>query len=92
MRTVYLEPGTFECHPVQNEEVTRIPFETDFFEGKCDAFIEGFRAVPVGTSGTRAISPWKPFVKLDKAQRDYEQAQLAEYKNLIDELYAEVTS
>lgn len=102
MRTVYIEPVTFKCHTAQNAEGTRIPIEEDFFNGKCDIFIEGFRLKPEGESwkrsdgkvfeGGRMISPWKPYAELDAAQREYERAMLAEYESLIDELYSEVTS
>lgn len=68
--------------------------ETDFFDDKCDAYIEGYRFVPNGESWTRddgvvfhgeMISPWKDFVELDAEQREYERQQLEEYKNIIAE-------
>lgn len=70
MKTVYLNPNTFECHTEQNADSTRIPYETSFFDGKCDAFIAGYRLIPAGESWTRSdgvvfrgemIAPWKPY-------------------------------
>ena len=63
-----------------------IAIETDFFNGKCDKFIEGYRFVPAGESWTRKdgkvfygemITPWKPYSELNAAQRAYEQEQYA---------------
>ena len=82
MRTVYLEPITFKCHPEQNADSTCIPYETDFFDGKCDEFIKGHRVVPEGFSWVRSDgtvfhgemrTPWKPMSELDAAQAQYER-------------------
>lgn len=98
MRTVYLDLE-FKCHVTDDGTMTAV--ETDFFDGKCDTLIEGYRFVPVGESWTRPdgtvfhgemITPWKPSDQLDAAQRAYEKQQLAEYEALIDELYSEVTA
>lgn len=60
--------------------------ETDFFDGKCDTFIEGYLFVPSGESWTRSdgvvfhgemISPCKPYNELAAAQAQYE-ADMAE--------------
>ena len=67
--------------------------QTDVFDGKCDALIEGYRFVPVGKSWTREdgmvftgemVSPWKPFEELDAAQRQYEREQLADMKAALE--------
>ena len=61
--------------------------ETDFFDGKCQAYIEGYRFVPAGETWVREdgvafrgemITPWKPWEELDDAQRDYERQLLEE--------------
>ena len=66
--------------------------ETDFFDGKCDAFVEGYRFVPSGESWTRSdgvvfygemIAPWKPYSELDAAQREYDRQLLAEYAKAL---------
>ena len=95
---IYID-SDFKCHTVNDSTMTSV--ETDFFDGKCDTFIEGYRYIPAGASWTRPdgvvfsgemIAPWKPYRELDAAQRAYEQAQLAEYEALIDELYEEVNA
>lgn len=94
MRTIYLTPVTFECHTAQNAECTYIPYETDFFDGKCDAFVEGYRCVPSGESWTdsdcvvfhgKMVAPWKDYNELDAAQREYEKQLIAEYEAALSE-------
>lgn len=84
MKTIYID-SEFKCHI--NNDGTMTAVETDFFDGKCDAFVEGYRFVPSGASWTRSdgavfhgemISPWKPYAELDNAQREYERQVLAE--------------
>ena len=95
---IYID-SDFKCHTVNDGTMTSV--ETDFFDGKCDTFIEGYRYIPAGASWTRPdgvvfsgemIAPCRPYAELDAAQRAYEKAQVAEYEALIDELYAEVTT
>lgn len=70
---------------------------TDVFDGKCDAYIEGYRFVPAGQAWTRddgvefageMISPWRPWAELDAAQREYERQQLAQYESALSEIEA----
>ena len=84
MRTIYID-SEFKCH-VTNDGTMR-EVETSFFDGKCDAYIEGYRFVPSGESWTRSdgvvfhgemISPWKDYAELDNAQREYERQLLEE--------------
>lgn len=98
MRTVYID-ADFKCRVTDDGMMTAV--ETDFFDGKCDAFIEGHRFVPNGKSWTRAdgvvfrgetVSAWKPFAELDVAQRAYEKQMLEAYETLINELYEEVAT
>lgn len=97
MRTIYID-SDFKCHTSNDGTMTEI--RTDFFDGKCDVFIEGYRFVPCDDAWVRddgevfcgeMIAPWKDYDGLDAAQRAYEQERLAEYEALINELYAEVT-
>lgn len=83
MTTIYIDPD-FKCHLTDDGTMTAV--ETDYFDGKCDAMVEGYRFVPAGQSWTRSdgvvfrgemIAPWKPWEELDKAQREYER-ELAE--------------
>lgn len=83
MRTIYID-SKFKCHTANDGSMTAV--ETDFFDGKCDAFIEGY------CIEGNATYPWKSFSELDTAQREYERQMLKEYEALIDELYAEVTT
>jgi hypothetical protein len=68
---------------------------SDFFDGKCQTFIEGYRFVPSGESWTRSdgvdfhgemIAPWKDYNELDAAQREYERQLLAEYESALAEI------
>ena len=78
MKTIYLD-ADFLCH-VDNAEGL-IPVETDVFDGKCRAYIEGYRYVPEGRTWTRSdgavfeglmISPAVDSTALEKAQAQYE--------------------
>lgn len=91
MKTIYLDTD-FKCHVSPGSGYTAI--ETDAFDGKCDAYIEGYRFIPSGQTWTRAdgvvftgemIAPWKPWGGLDAAQREYEREQLDE----LDAAYLE---
>lgn len=94
MRTIYMD-SEFRCHVA--DDGTRKAVETDFFDGKCDAFVEGYRFVPAGESWTREdgevfhgemITPWKDFAELDNAQREYERQLILEYEAELAELDA----
>ena len=87
---VYVD-SEFRCHVNQADGLTAV--ETDFFDGKCTAFIEGYRLVPSGqlwtnpdgiTYAGEMIVPWKPYSELDAAQREHEQEQMADMKNALD--------
>lgn len=99
MKTIYLDTD-FKCHVSPRSRYTSV--ETDAFDGKCDAYIEGYRFIPSGQTWTRAdgvvftgemIAPWKSWVELDAAQREYEReryqalaAQNAEYETALSEI------
>lgn len=87
---IYID-SDFKCHTT-NTDGTYREVETDFFDGKSNEFIKGFRFVPSGESWTRSdgvafegemIAPWKDYHKLDTAQRVYEQQRLAEYTEYL---------
>ena len=42
MKTIYID-SSFKCHTSTAEGLTTI--ETDAFDGKCDAYIEGYRYI-----------------------------------------------
>jgi hypothetical protein len=86
----------FKCH-TSNPDGTFREVQTDFFDGKCNEFIEGYRCVPSGECWTRSdgvvfrgkmISPWKPYDELDNAQRVYERQLLADYESALAEIEA----
>ena len=92
MRTIYID-SAFKCHVTNDGTMTAV--KTDFFDGKCETFIEGYRFVPSGSVWTRfdgvvfngeMVSPWKPYSELDSAQREYERQQLAEYESALAEI------
>lgn len=92
MRTIYIDTE-FKCHITNDGTMNAV--ETDFFDGKCDAFIEGYRFVPAGESWTREdgevfagemIAPWVNFEELDAAQRKYEKALIADMQTALNKL------
>lgn len=99
--TIYID-SDFKCRTATADGLTAV--ETDYFDGKCPAYIEGYRFVPAGASWTRPdgvtfqgemVCPWKPWWELDAAQRAYEQEQLeslsaqnAEYEAALAEIEA----
>ncbi|MDO4566398.1 MAG: hypothetical protein Q4B42_03610 [Oscillospiraceae bacterium] len=93
MKTVYID-NDFKCYTENAEGRTAI--ETDFFDGKCKAYIEGHRFIPEGQSWTREdgvvfegemISPFKDSAILEAAQAVYE-----ELAPVIDDLLVAVCS
>ena len=99
--TIYID-SDFKCHTAPGDGLTAV--DTDYFDGKCQAYIEGYRFVPAGASWTRPdgvvfqgemVCPWKPWRELDSAQRAYERehleslsAQNAEYEAALAEIEA----
>lgn len=94
MQTIYLDED-FKCHVAEEETVCKA--ETNFFEGKCHAYIEGYRFVPSGSTWIREdgvefhgemIAPWKDYAELDAAQREYERQQIRDYEAALSEIEA----
>lgn len=88
----------FKCYTM-NMDGTYREAETDFFDGKCDTFIEGYRFIPGGESWTRSdgvvfdgemVAPWKDWNELNAAQQTYEKQQSAEYAEYLRILGVEV--
>ena len=89
---IYVNPNDFKCCASRSDE-TYMEIETDFFDGKCQTLIEGYRFVPSGYSWTRSdgtvfhgemIAPFKPYDQLAAAQAQYE-ADMAEAANAYQE-------
>lgn len=81
---IYID-DEFKCHTQAADGLTAV--ETDFFDGMCSAYIEGYRFVPAGKTWTaedgtvysgEMITPWKPLAELDAIQRAYIEQQNAE--------------
>ena len=80
---IYID-SDYKCHTTTADGLTAV--ETNYFDGKCAAYIEGYRFVPNGSTWVRSdgaifqgemVAPWKPWDELDAAQREYERAQYA---------------
>lgn len=89
MKTIYLD-NEFKCHTSDLGNMKAV--ETDVFDGKCNAFIEGYRFIPSGESWTRfdgvvfhgeMVAPWKDYAELDAAQREYEKQLLETYAEAL---------
>lgn len=89
MKTIYID-SDFKCHASDDGTMTAV--ETDVFDGKCEAFMEGYRYVPSGAVWTREdgvtfagemVAPWKPFDELAAAQAAYERQKLADYREAL---------
>ena len=76
-----------KCHLINDG--TMVEVETDFFDGKCNAFIEGYRLVPENRTWTREdgkifgsgmITPWQNsnLLAAYKCQYEIMQAELNE--------------
>ena len=77
---IYID-SDFKCHTTNMDDAYR-EVESDFFDGKCDTFIKGYRFIPGGENWTRPdgvvfrgemIAPWRNYSELDDAQREYER-------------------
>lgn len=89
---IYID-NEFKCH-ITNPDGTMTAVETDFFDGKCDTFIEGYRFVPSGETWIRSdgekfrgemIAPFKSYSELEAAQAQYE-ADMASMKAAEEEM------
>lgn len=78
---IYLDKD-YRCHTSNDGTMREV--ETEFFDGKCTRFIEGYRYIPSGESWTRSdgvtfqgemISPWKDYNLLAAYQEAYEEAK-----------------
>ena len=92
MKKIYLD-SDFKCHIFGDDTMTAV--ETNLFDGKCDAYIEGYRFVPSGKTWVREdgvefsgemVAPWKPWQVLEESQREYERQLVAEYEAALQEI------
>lgn len=96
MKTIYLN-NDFQCSVTEKEDTVQ-SVETELFDGKCNAFIEGYRFVPQGQVWTRAdgvqftgemAAPFKDYTYLEMVQTVYEQlaADITDTQLAVAELY-----
>lgn len=78
--TIYID-SDYKCHTSPGDGLVAV--ESEFFDGKCTAYIEGYRFVPAGESWTREdgqifaremIAPAEDSRILEAAQTAYEEA------------------
>ena len=92
--TVYID-SNFKCHC--SASPGRRAFEVGFFDGKCPAFVAGYRYVPAGESWQRAdgrvfvgemLAPWQDHRRLELAQQVYEEysGKLEALREVLDGL------
>lgn len=93
---IYID-SEYKCHIENDGTMTAI--ETNFFDGKCNDFIEGYRFIPYGQSWERSdgivfrgqmISPWKKYTHLDSEQRKHEKDLLSKYTESLQVMGVEV--
>ena len=79
-KTIYLN-ADFKCSVTEKEDTVQ-SVETSIFDGKCNAFIEGYRFVPAGQTWTRSdgeqftgemIAPFKDYSLLEAMQTVYDE-------------------
>lgn len=96
MKTIYLNKD-FQCSVTEKSDTVQ-SIETDAFDGKCNAYVEGYRFIPEGQQWTREdgivfagemIAPFKDYTQLEMVQKLYEQlAEDITYTQLaVAELY-----
>ena len=91
--TIYID-NDYKCHVT--DDGTRRAVETDFFDGRCAEYVEGYRFVPDGETWTRAdgktftgemIAPWRDYSQLATIQSAVDRTQSQadeEIMNLLD--------
>ena len=79
MKNVYVD-SEFHCH-INNPDGAYKEVETDFFDGKCQTFVEGY--CYDDSKGYVQVYPWKPYSELEVVQREYERELLTDAKNAL---------
>ena len=81
MKTIYIDSEN-KCHTVNDG--TMVAVETDFFDSKCDTFVEGFCCEVNGND--TVIYPCKLYSELAAAQQEYERQLLTDYESALSEI------
>lgn len=91
---IYID-SEYKCHVSQGEGMTAV--DTEFFDGKCRRFIEGYRFVPAGETWMREdgqafaggmIAPWRDYSILEELQSVYDEQQqtINEYEAALSDI------
>lgn len=92
---IYLDKD-FKCYTSENENII-LSIETNYFDGKCKEYIEGYRYIPMDKEWTNEegikfsgemVAPAKDYNDLDRIQRLYEQELIKKQEAIIAELDA----
>lgn len=83
---IYID-SEYHCHTT-NPDGTFREVETDFFDGKCQMFVEGY--CYDDNMGYVQVYPWKPYDELDAVQREYKKQRLAMYEEALITMGVEV--
>lgn len=92
--TIYIDDD-YKCYVSAAEG--RRAVETNFFDGKCQEWIESFRFVPSGETWTREdgevirgemAAPWKDLGEAYVAQAEYLSGQNTQYEAALTEIEA----
>ena len=96
--TIYID-ADYRCHVEDGDG--RRAFDVEFFDGRCTAFIEGYRYAPAGETWTRSdgvkfsgemISAATDYSKLAAAQGGYDERDATAVEELaavIEDVYNE---
>ena len=94
--TIYID-NDYKCYTSPANGLTAI--ETDFFDGKCRQFIEGYRFVPFEQIWTREdgqvfhgemVAPWRDYAILSEFQEVAQEEQdkaTSEIAAIVEEVY-----
>lgn len=69
MRTIFVD-SNFKCHVANDGTMTAL--ETEYFDGKCDAYIEGY------CYRDDQFYPWVSVAELDAIQQAHENERVAD--------------
>lgn len=92
--TIYID-NDYKCY-VSSAEGRRA-VETNFFDGKCEEWIESYRFVPDGETWTREdgeefrgemVTPWKDLSEAYTAQTAYLERRTVQYEAALSEIEA----
>ena len=96
--TIYID-NEYKCHVTDDGTMRAV--ETNFFDGRCTEFIEGYRYVPSGETWTRAdgqvfrgemIAPCRDYSQILEIQTAVDRAQaqaqqtINEYEQALSEI------